>query len=78
VRLGAGTLKPDETPVATVTVIDPNLEWIFDVNKTFSKGKNSPFHGLQLKGKTMLTFSGSEIYRDQHFGESRLIMAGLN
>src|SRR5579862_2232431 len=77
-RLGAGTLKPDETPVATVTVIDPNLEWTFDVNKTFSKGKNSPFQGLALKGKTMLTFSGSEIYRDQHFGEGRLRMIDLN
>lgn len=76
-RLGAGTLKPDETPVATVTVIDPNLEWTFDVNKTFSKGKNSPFNGLELKGKTVLTFSGSEIYRDQHFSDSRLRMAAL-
>ncbi|HEY3781887.1 MAG TPA: dihydroorotase [Fimbriimonadaceae bacterium] len=66
-RLGAGTLKPDETPVATITVIDPDVEWTYDVNKTFTKGKNSPFHGMQLTGKTMLTFSGSEIYRDAYF-----------
>jgi dihydroorotase len=71
-RLGAGTLRPEETPVATITVIDPDLEWTFDVNKTFSKGKNSPFNGMHLKGKTVLTFSGSEIYRDQYFSESRI------
>ncbi len=63
-RLDAGTLKPGRTPVAQVTVIDPDIEWTFDVNKTFSKGKNSPYHGKQLKGKAMLTFSGGEVYRD--------------
>lgn len=63
-RLDAGTLKKGRTPVAQVTVIDPDVEWTFDVNKTFSKGKNSPFHGMKLKGKAMLTFSGGEVYRD--------------
>ncbi|MCH8274343.1 MAG: dihydroorotase [Armatimonadetes bacterium] len=63
-RLDAGTLKPGRTPVAQVTVIDPDVEWVFDVNKTFSKGKNSPFQGTRLKGKAMLTFSGGEVYRD--------------
>jgi dihydroorotase len=69
--LEAGTLVPYETPVAQVTVIDPNCEWTFDVKKTFSKGKNSPFHGHQFKGKVMLTFSGGEIYRDAMFQPSR-------
>jgi dihydroorotase len=73
-RLDAGSLKPEETPVAQVTVIDPELEWTFDVQKTFSKGKNSPFNGMQLKGKSVLTFSGSEIYRDALFDEGRLKM----
>jgi dihydroorotase len=70
-RLDAGTLKPGGTPIAQVTVIDPELEWTFDVAKTFSKGKNTPFHGMDLKGKSVLTFSGSEIYRDQHFDGGR-------
>jgi dihydroorotase len=70
-RLDAGTLKPGETPVAQVTVIDPDFEWTFDVNRTFSLGKNSPFHGMKLKGKVMLTFCGSEIYRDAFFESSR-------
>ncbi len=63
-RLDAGTLKKGRTPVAQITVIDPDVEWTFDVNKTFSKGKNSLYHGMKLKGKAMLTFSGGEVYRD--------------
>ncbi len=63
-RLEAGTLKPGETPVAQVTVIDPDVEWTFDTNKTFSLGKNNAFHGMAFKGKVVLTFCGSEIYRD--------------
>ncbi len=70
-RLDAGTLKPGETPVAQVCVIDPNREWTFDRNKTFSKSKNTPFHGMKLKGKTMVTFCGSEIYRDALFSDDR-------
>lgn len=69
--LDGGTLQPGANPIAQVTVIDPNLEWTFDVNRTFSKGKNTPFHGWALKGKAMLTFVGSEIYRDAKFGEER-------
>lgn len=70
-RLEAGTLKPGETPVAQVTVIDPECQWTFDRYKTFSKSKNSPFHGMALKGKAMLTFCGGEIYRDALFPDDR-------
>lgn len=70
-RLDAGSLMPGETPVAQITVIDPNLEWTFDVNRTFSMGKNSPFHGWELKGKAVATFCGGEIYRDSKFDEAR-------
>jgi dihydroorotase len=70
-RLDAGTLKPGETPVAQICVIDPECEWTFDRNKTFSKSKNTPFHGMAFRGKTMLTFCGSEIYRDALFADER-------
>lgn len=73
-RLEAGTLKPGETPVAQVTVIDPECQWNFDRHKTFSKSKNSPFHGMTLKGKTMLTFCGGEIYRDALFPDDRYVI----
>ena len=70
-RLDAGTLKPGETPVAQVTVIDPSVEYTFDRAKTFSKSKNTPFHGFKLKGKAMLTFCGGEVYRDALFADHR-------
>jgi dihydroorotase len=63
-RLEAGTLRPGATPVAQVTVLDPNVEWTFDAKRTFSKGKNSPFDGMQMRGKVLLTFCGGEVYRD--------------
>jgi dihydroorotase len=68
-RLEAGTLKPGGTPVAQVVVIDPDHEWTFDRAKTFSKSKNTPFHGAKFRGKAMLTVSGGEIYRDAAFAE---------
>lgn len=69
--LDAGSLAPGASPVAQVTIIDPNLEWTFDRNKSFSKSRNTPFHGFKFKGKPLVTICGSEIYRDQMFEESR-------
>lgn len=70
-RLEGGTLSPGNTPVGQVTVIDPNIEWEYSVEKTFSKGKNSPFNGRPMRGKVVLTICGSEIYRDALFSEER-------
>ena len=70
-RMEAGTLAPGETPVAQITVIDPLIEWTFDVARTFSKGKNSPFHGHNFRGKAVLTFCGGEVYRDTLFEPGR-------
>lgn len=70
-RLDAGTLKPGETPIAQICVIDPNFGWTYDRSRTFSKSKNTPFHGMALTGKVMMTFCGSEIYRDAGFGDAR-------
>jgi dihydroorotase len=71
--LDAGTLKPEGTALAQITLIDPEMEWTFDAKRTFSKGKNSPFDGMDLKGKVMLTFCGSEIYRDAIFDDGRVL-----
>lgn len=70
-RLEAGSLAPGESPVAQIAVIDPDCEWTYDRMKTFSKSKNTPFDGVPFKGKTMLTFTGSEIYRDALFANER-------
>lgn len=75
-HLEAGTIAVGETPVAQVTVIDPNLEWTFDRRKMASKSKNTPFHGCQFKGKALLTFCGGEIYRNADFPEEERYKTG--
>jgi dihydroorotase len=70
-RLDAGSLEPGRTPIAQVTVIDPNIEWTFDSSRTFSKGRNTPCNGMLFKGKTMLTFCGSNVYTDALYPASR-------
>jgi dihydroorotase len=47
------------------------VEWTFDAKRTFSKGKNSPFDGMRMRGKALLTFCGGEIYRDALYGSER-------
>jgi dihydroorotase len=69
--LDAGSLVPGRTPVAQLVVIDPNAEYVFDATRTFSQGKNSPYHGWTLKGKAMVTYCGGEVYRDALFAEER-------
>lgn len=71
-NLDSGSLKPGVAPVAQITVIDPNVNWTFDVEKTFTKGKNSPFHGAEFTGKAVLTYCGSEVYRDPYFNHERV------
>ena len=58
-RLSKGTLS--EGADADVTVIDPNLRWTFDRNRTASKSINSPFHGWPLKGKAVHTIVGGKL-----------------
>ena len=40
-----------------LTIVDPNLEWVFNKNNIYSKSKNSPFIGETLKGKVLYTLS---------------------
>jgi dihydroorotase len=41
--------------VADVTLIDPDLEWIVDKEESFSRSRNTPFHGRELKGRAVRT-----------------------
>ena len=47
--------------VADVTVFDPDLEWIVEPEKFVSKGKNTPFGGEKLVGKTVYTVVGGQL-----------------
>jgi dihydroorotase len=40
---------------ADVTIFDPELSWTYDVNRSFSKSRNSPFHGRTFRGGPVAT-----------------------
>jgi dihydroorotase len=51
---------------ADLTILDLNRTWTFDVSKSRSKSRNSPFHGWQLKGKAVATIVGGKlVYEDR-------------
>lgn len=51
--------------LADITVIDPELRFVFSANESHSKGKNSPFDGWEMQGKAVLTMVGGIIrFRD--------------
>lgn len=58
-NLGRGSLK--EGSVADLVIFDPKHEWTYDVNKSFSKSRNSPFHGEKFKGAVLKTFVGGKL-----------------
>lgn len=61
--LEKGTLSPGRS--ADITIIDPNLQKRVDTSKFYSKGKNTPFKGMELKGWPCLTMvNGLIVARD--------------
>ena len=54
--LPCGRLEPGAS--ADLTIIDLNLEKTVDRKKLVSKGKNSPFHGMKLRGWPIQTVLG--------------------
>jgi dihydroorotase len=53
---------------ADVTIIDPRYTFTYDVTRSCSKSRNSPFHGWQLQGKAVLVLrDGKVIYQDRDF-----------
>jgi dihydroorotase len=59
---GRGTLKVES--FADVVVFDPAAEWNFDVKKTRSKSRNTPFDGAGMVGRVIATIcEGRVVYR---------------
>ncbi len=57
---------------ADITMLNPDLEWVVDVNRFISKGKNNPLNGEKLKGKVMATiYNGKFTYRDDSLKPKR-------
>jgi len=59
VGLDRGTLAPGA--VADVTVFNPERRWIYDVNQSFSRSRNTPFQGVSLRGGPVATIVGGRI-----------------
>jgi dihydroorotase len=54
-----GTLKAGAW--GDVTLLDPNLEWTFDVSRSRSKSRNTPFDKRQFRGAAVATIVGGRI-----------------
>ena len=55
-----------EGSAAHLTILDPKRDWKFDVARSRSKSRNSPFHGRQLTGKAVATIvNGKVVYEDR-------------
>ena len=57
--LSRGTLAPGAA--ADVTIFSTDREWQYDVNKSFSKSRNTPFDGASFKGGPVATIVGGKI-----------------
>ena len=53
-----GTLNVGQP--ADVTLIDPNQEWVIDVERLHSKSTNTPFGGREVHGRAVGTLVGGE------------------
>ena len=57
----AGTLQVGQN--ADVVLFDPERKWVVDPEKLHGKSKNTPFKGMTLKGKVLVTiFRGRKVY----------------
>ena len=64
-HLKAGTLKPGAP--ADLTLLDTERKWTYDVNRSQSKSRNSPFHGAEFRGGPVATIvNGAFVWRLGH------------
>ncbi|WP_067728346.1 dihydroorotase [Oceanobacillus damuensis] len=62
-----GTLEAGS--IADITVVDLEKETTIDKNTFYSKGKNTPFHGWQVKGIPVMTIAaGKVVYKEDNHG----------
>lgn len=57
-RLGRGKLA--QGAPGDVTIFSTDLEWTYDVNQSFSRSRNSPFHGRNFRGGPVATMVNGE------------------
>jgi dihydroorotase len=61
---GRGAGRMAQGVPADVTVIDPARRWTFDPAQSASKSRNTPFAGMAMKGRAVLTIVGGRITHD--------------
>ena len=68
-RLGdRGTLRSNA--VGDLTILDPQFEWTFDVTRSKSKSRNTPFDGRAFKGAAVATIvAGRVVYLHPEFAK---------
>ena len=63
-RLNRGTLRVDAP--GDLTILDINRRWTYDVNRSPSKSRNSPFHGTEFRGGPVATIvNGRFVWRSE-------------
>lgn len=73
--LPGGTLS--KGAAADVTVFDPDAEWTVEPSQFLTKGRNTPYAGMTLKGRAMCTIvGGNVVHRLAHNGMARRGRAG--
>lgn len=66
IRIDRGTLT--EGAVADITVLDPDHAWIYDRNSSESLSRNTPFHGMSLRGRAIRTIIAGKTVWDLESG----------
>ena len=56
-----------EGEIANFTILDLDIEFKYDIKSSKSRSKNSPFHGRELKGKSIAVINNSQICVDGQF-----------
>ncbi|WP_029918490.1 dihydroorotase [Pelobacter seleniigenes] len=59
IGINRGTLSVGA--VADITVIDPDLEWTVAPEKFYSKGRNTPFGGMSVRGAALKTILAGRV-----------------
>jgi dihydroorotase len=57
--INRGTLQSGKP--GDVTVIDPNAKWVIDKTESKSKSRNTPFHGIAVTGRAVVTIVGGAV-----------------
>jgi dihydroorotase len=50
-----------ENAHADVTILDPQVEWVFDAKRSRSRSRNTPFHGRTMTGAAVATIVGGRL-----------------